>query len=380
MTRYKVGSLFGILPNASIDRLLARTLVLLAKLKRRVARTNAPLVVVFLLVAPVPIARFQNASAPFPSRLGTYLRDVVRLTSEEQRQLAAAEPVTKLLDSDESKEVAVFGAIWINAPIRRYADAVRDIESFERGGGFKVTKRISSPPRPEDFAQLQLPPDDVADLRACRVDDCELKLGEEALNRFRSQIDWKAPDTNASANRLMRQLAFEYTVRYLKGGNDGLAVYRDNTRPTFVAQEFRSMVDSMPELTTYMPDIRKHLLEYPTSQLPNATSLLYWQETEFGLKPTLRISHLTVREGPSDAVVVSKMLYASHYFWTGLELRALVSDPARGSGFWFVTVNRSRSDGLSGSTGTFLRRRVRTEVQEGAMAGLRMTKQKLEAH
>ena len=378
MTRYKVGSLFGRLPNASIDRLLARTLVLLANLPMlgSVARTNAPLVAVLLLVAPVPIARFQNASAPLPSRLGTYLRDVVRLTIEEQRQLAAGEPVTKLLDSDASKEVAVFGAIWINAPIRRYADAVRDIENFERGGGFKVTKRISSPPRPEDFAQLQLPPDDVADLRACRVDDCDLKLGEEALNRFRSQIDWNVPDTNASANRLMRQLALEYAARYLKGGNDSLAVYRDNTRPTFVAQEFRSMVDSMPELTTYMPDIRKHLLEYPKSQLPNATSLLYWQETEFGLKPTLRISHLTVREGPSDAVVVSKMLYASHYFWTGLELRALVSDPARGSGFWFVTVSRSRSDGLSGSTGTFLRRRVRTEVQEGAMAGLRVTKQK----
>ena len=334
---------------------------------------------VLLLAAPVPIARFQNASAPFPSRLGTYLKDAVRLTVEEQRQLTAGEPVTKLLDSDASKEVAVFGAVWINAPIRRYADAVRDIEKFERGGGFKVTKRISSPPRPEDFAQLQLPPDDVADLRACRVDDCNLKLGEEALNRFRSQIDWNAPDPNASANLLMRQLAFEYAARYLKGGNDSLAVYRDNTRPTFVAKEFREMVDSMPELTTYMPDIRKYLLEYPKSELPNATSLLYWQETEFGLKPTLRINHLTVREGPSDAVVVSKMLYASHYFWTGLELRALVSDQARGPGFWFVTVSRSRSDGLSGSTGMFLRRRVRTEVQEGAMAGLRVTKQKMEA-
>ena len=55
---------------------------------------------------------------------------------------------------------------------------------------------------------------------------------------------------------------------------------------------------------------------------------------------------MTVREGPDDAVVTSKMLYATHYFWTGLELRVLVSDPPRGSGFWFVTVNRSRSDGL----------------------------------
>jgi hypothetical protein len=286
--------------------------------------------------------------------------------------------VTKLLDGDESKEVGVFGAIWINAPIRRYVDAVKDIEKFERGSKFNITKRISSPPRLEDFAQLHLPEDDLADLRTCRVESCELKLGEDALNRFRSQVNWKAADANASANRLMRQLAFEYVTKYLAGGNDGLAVYRDNSRPTFVAQEFRSMVDSMPELTTYMPDVRKYLLEYPKASLPEARSLLYWQETEFGLKRTIRISHLTVRLGPADTVVASKMLYASHYFWTGLELRALVSDPARGPGFWFVTVNRSRSDGLSGLTGTVLRGRVENEVQEGSMAGLRTTKQMLE--
>src|SRR5688500_14923641 len=101
MTRYKVGSLSAI----SFKALPILGLV---------ARTSAPLVVVLLLVAPAPSARFQNASAPLPSRLGTYLRDVARLTVEEQRQLAAGEPVTKLLDSDPNKEVAVLAAIWIN--------------------------------------------------------------------------------------------------------------------------------------------------------------------------------------------------------------------------------------------------------------------------
>ena len=343
-----------------------------------IARTSASLVAALVLLASASLATVQDASPRFPSRLEGYFKNAVKLSGEEQQRLAAGKPVTKLLDGDESKEVAVFAAIWIDAPIRRYADAVRDIENFERGGGFKVTKRISSPPRLEDFARLQLPQDDVADLRGCRVADCELKLGEQALNRFRTQIDWNAPDAAASANRLMRQLAFEYVTQYLKGGNESLAVYRDNDRPTFVAQEFRSMVDSMPELTTYMPDVRRYLLDYPKASLPNATSLLYWQETEFGLKPTIRISHLTVREGPEDAAVTSKMLYASHYFWTGLELRALVPDSSRGSGFWFLTVNRSRSDGLSGSTGMVVRRRVRNEVQEAAMAGLRTTKQKME--
>lgn len=133
-----------------------------------------------------------------------------------------------------------------------------------------------------------------------------------------------------------------------------------------------------PELTTYMPNLRRYLLEYPKVTLPGSTSFLYRQETEFGLKPTIRISHLTIREGPDDTVVVSKMSYASHYFWTGLELRTLLPDPSRGPGFWFVTVNRSRSDGLSGFTGLFVRSRVRREVQSGALAGLQMTKQMLE--
>jgi hypothetical protein len=205
-----------------------------------------------------------------------------------------------------------------------------------------------------------------------------LKLGEQSLQRFKTEIDWKGPSTRASVDALMRQVAFEYVTGYLDGGNERLAVYRDSTRPLFVSEEFRSMIDQMPELTTYMPNMRRYLLGFPKVSLPDTTSLLYWQETEFGLKPTIRISHLAVREGPEDTVVVSKMLYASHYFWTGLELRMLVPDTSRGSGFWFVTVNRSRSDGLSGFTGMFVRRRVRSEVQGGTLAGLQATKRMLE--
>jgi hypothetical protein len=313
-----------------------------------------------------------------PAKLENYLNSAGKFSAEERQLLVAGQPVTKLLDSDESKEVAVLGAVCIDAPMRRYVEAVTDIERFENGGGFKVTKRISSPPRLDDFEALRLPDEDLDDLRTCRVGDCEIKLGEQALRRFRSEIDWTASTARDAANALMRRLALEYVTRYLQGGNGQLAVYRDSSRPTFVAQEFQTMVDGMPELTTQMPNLRRYLLEYPKVMLPDTTSFMYCQETEFGLKPTIRISHLTIREGPEDTVVASKMLYASHYFWTGLEIRALMPDPARGTGFWFVTVSRCRSDGLSGFTGMLVRRRVRSEVQDGALAGLRMTKQTLE--
>jgi hypothetical protein len=74
------------------------------------------------------------------------------------------EPVTKLLDVDESKEVAVFGAIWIHAPIRRYVEAVKDIETFESGSSFRVTGG-SARSRIEDFAEMRLPDEDIADIR-----------------------------------------------------------------------------------------------------------------------------------------------------------------------------------------------------------------------
>jgi hypothetical protein len=72
-------------------------------------------------------------------------------------------------------------------------------------------------------------------------------------------------------------------------------------------------------------------------------------------------------------------LYASHYFWTALELRVLLPDPLRGPGFWLVTVNRSRSDGLSGFTGRLIRGRVRSEVEDGTRAALMVTKERLES-
>ncbi len=331
-----------------------------------------------LMVATATAHVAQPARSELPPRLDGYLRSFVKLTANEHDRLIAGQPVTKLLDADETKEVAVFGAVWIDAPIRAYVDAVNDIENLERGRGFRVTKRISSPPTPEDFALLTVTDEDVDDLRSCRVGDCEIKLDAQALERFRTEIPWQSASARAAANALMRRLAFEYVTRYLEGGNDELAVYRDGSRPTFVAQEFRAMVDKMPALDAYLPEIKRYLLAYPKATLPGATSFLYWQETEFGLKPTIRISHVTIRESAEETVVASKMLYASHYFWTGLEIRVLVPDPARGTGFWFVTVSRSRSDGLGGFTGLFVRRRVRSEVEKGTLAVLRRTKQRLE--
>ena len=94
-------------------------------------RAVLPLLMFSLLARPHADAQ----GRAFPTQLERYMNDTVRLTALERQRLFSGEAVTRLLAADESKEVAILGAVWINAPMHRYIEAVSDIESFERGGG-----------------------------------------------------------------------------------------------------------------------------------------------------------------------------------------------------------------------------------------------------
>ena len=111
-----------------------------------------------------------------------------------------------------------------------------------------------------------------------------------------------------------------------------MPVYRDKDVELSMAAEFRALVEDLPPAAFTNADARAFLLDYPTHAWPGASSFLYWQETSFGLKPTLRLSHVTVHEGTGEVVVVSKMIYAHHYFRSALELRG----PCAGPRAWWL--------------------------------------------
>lgn len=89
------------------------------------ALARTAILAVGLLTSPSS-ASLQQAA--LPSRFDTYLTSNVRLTASERSLLLAGDPVTRLLDSDPGKEVAVFGAIWINASRGTDVQQVQDIE------------------------------------------------------------------------------------------------------------------------------------------------------------------------------------------------------------------------------------------------------------
>lgn len=317
-----------------------------------------------------------------PSSRSALDRTLTTRFAMNSRQLAAlgrGEPVTVLLPGSVDREVVVGGAVRIQAPPERTVALVREIERLESGPSFLHTRRLSEPPRPEDFAAFQVSKEDIAALRRCRPGDCDVNLGPRGFDAL-ARIDWAASDAAEQVRGVARRTAFEYLEAYRAGGNQALAVYTDRARPLFMAQEFADMVKRTSQLPDALPELAAFLLGHPATPRPPATEdFYYWSEADFGLKPVFRINYVVIHRpsgaGSTRYAIATKQLYANHYFHTALELRVLIDDESRpGKAHYLVVLNMARSDGLTGLFGGVVKSRARAASRTGLQRSLLATK------
>ena len=167
-------------------------------------------------------------------------------------------------------------------------------------------------------------------------------------------------------------------------GNAALGVYDDGAAQLAVADQFRALLASRDPLPTPVPDLLAYLDGYPNRRPPGAEDLFYWTVVEFGLKPTIRVNRVVIQPLEANAssgvayVIAIKQLYASHYFHTTLELRFLIDDERPGrDGSWLISVTRSRSDGLTGVTGLFVRPVVNSRSRDAVRKYLEHVKRQI---
>jgi hypothetical protein len=320
----------------------------------------------------------ESAARLFGQRFG--------FTAEQLAAVDAGTPVAVVLPSSVDHEIAVAGAVFVQATAARLVSVLQDVERLESGKGFLRTKRLSNPPRLADFAGFEWPAGDIEALRTCRPGRCSVKLCEPAFDLL-AKLDWSAPDASDRANALGRQLSLDYVLGYRKGGNRNLAVYLDSDQPRSVAREFEEMsgrLDLWPDVLT--PPLATYLRGYPTAARPRQTSdFFYWSLAEFGLRPVFRINQVVVHgtgrpSGPLHVVLV-KQLYASHYFRAALEVRAVVGDGRPpGKGVYLVMWNMARSDGLTGVLGSlFIKPKAIGGSRDGLERALAAVKRMAEA-
>jgi hypothetical protein len=84
---------------------------------------------------------------------------------------------------------------------------------------------------------------------------------------------------------------------------------------------------------------------FPSSSVPPGLSasplpgseIFYWSKVDFGLKPVIRLNHVVICQLNNDPVkytIASKMLYTTHYFNTGVELKFLAQQPDENGSYY----------------------------------------------
>jgi len=335
--------------------------------------------VLWLAVTPL-------AAQPSHSFADDLLRETMSLSASDLRSFDTGAAVIKRLDTPVNEELAYVGAVFVDAPSEQFIERFRDIVEFESGPGIPQIARFGSPPRIEDLAPLRLPPEDIEKLQKCRPGDCDLKLSAAAMTRFRDEVDWSSPDAAGHAEDVAREMILDIVLDYQENGNEALGYYDDGDDRMLIADEFRSILANGDPLPVPVPELQAHLEAYPRGDIDGAEDFFYWTVVDFGLKRTIRVNHVTIYRldtNPPSRVryaIAIKQLYASHYFHTTLELRFLVDDDRREGrrGASLISITRSRTDGMTGFKGLFVRPIVRRRSRAAVLSYLNQVKRQVE--
>ena len=318
--------------------------------------------------ALLAIASSAVQSNPLPE---VFVRRAAGLSAGDMRALASGVAVVRSLDTPVRQEFAHVGAVRIDAPYERFLERFRDIERFERGPGVPQIGRFGPVPRLEDLTSLSLPPADLKSLAVCRSGSCDVQLAAAVIERFQKEVKWSSIEAPRHANEIIRQMLFDLVRAYQAGGDAALGLYNDGNEPLSGAEQFRALLSSSSDLPIPVTDLIAFLRDYPQRRPTGVEDFLYWTVVDFGFKPTIRLNHVTLyrlaQGSPAVYAIAIKQLYASHYFHSTLEIRFLIDNVGAGrSGFWLLSVTRSRNDGTAGLRALFrpiISRRSRDAVR-----------------
>lgn len=319
-----------------------------------------------------------------PPKLKTALQNELHAKDDDIRTLEQGGVIAYLVDQEDGDHIMLVGATRIRVTPEKFLDAYRDIVKFESSPDILASGKFSNPPKEEDFKGFALGKDEIDDILNCKPGDCDFKLSDRALKELRTEINRSSPNYVDQTNNLLRKLWLDYIRRYQAQGDRALIVYHDTPKYSSVQEGMDELIRHS-NLHEYAPELVKYLSSYPSSKQPGIEEFIYWQVAEFGLKPVHRATHVVIAPAPARMgkayVIASKMLFASHYFRSALELRFLIpgDNKQKGGMHYLITVQRSYVDGLTGLKGRLIRPVVLSKSRSSMESYMRTVKERLEA-
>ncbi len=290
-------------------------------------------------------AAFESASVPGDPL--SRLRAEGRLTHGEWRALERGEVVAKVIETEDRSEILSFAAARVKATSERVVGELRDREGRAAEPWTLQSGSLGASPAAGDFGALTLDAGDVKDLSRCRVNDCDVRLPNDAILRLRQVLDGVAAGAReARASAAFRELLAGYAARYQERGDPALFEYDNNGDPVRIADSLDRLLLRATLLQQLAPELPAFLREFPAGRPADAEQRLYWAKERFWLLDVISLNQLVIasreKAGVRLTVAVSKQLYATHYYESSLGLTAFVeSGPGAG---WLFLVNRTRAD------------------------------------
>jgi hypothetical protein len=350
------------------------------------SRRAASLLALLLLIGVTKSPRAQlQAGARVPDgEPARFLQQFIGLSSAQIDEARAGRVVTKVLDTKEKDEVALFGIVTVDVGREDFVQRVRDLPNYLRTPGRAAFGLFSTPATSADVASFVAEQSDLDAIKDCKPGDCDVKMPTVNIEQFRSAIDWSAPATaRTKVESLVRERSAVYVNRYRAGGTAAMVEYGDQKNAGRASDVFAALLAQSPYLYHYMPTFHDYLKAYPNGSLPGVTDAIYWATDKLpSLRPLLTLNHVSIYAPPNSALalVTTKQLYASHYFLGAFTLATVLDRPdaPNGKGVYYIVVQRMRFDNLPSGGLLNIRGRVIGRMHDMLRADLTQRKSWLE--
>ena len=297
-----------------------------------------------------------------------FLTGAFGLAKSDLSRINSGRVYSRTLPVRNDREVATLGIVRIRTTPQRYVKQLSDIAVFKRDEAILQIGTFGTPPQSDDLAGLTLDEADLRSLRECRPGDCDVQLSADAIARFRTAVNWQAPDASRRATDLLRGILADYVTRYLEVGASATMEYADSSGRLVLADEFTSLLAADTATWTHVPALRGHLVGFPSARADGASDLIYWSKERVHRRAVVSVTHLGIVPGehgsPVAYAIASKQIYAMHYFDASLGVTLLVPDTAASPPSTYVVyLNRSRIDLFDGLWGGVARQVVKGKAR-----------------
>jgi hypothetical protein len=310
-----------------------------------------------------------------PAQLAHFLGQSIGLDPAQLAMIERGEAVVKVLETQNKRDVAIFGIITASASRDSYVRHLRDFRQSLRSPARARLGIFSTPVAAIDVQGITVARDDVDDLKKCQPGKCDFKLPATEMQRLRERIAQANGDGEAQVAAYARERLLDYAADYRARGDAAMVVYDDrgNVR---ASDAFADLLAQSQYVYQYAPSLARYLADYPRGKLDGVSDVLFWSETAAPrMRRTLTVSHLAVfspPELPGTTLAAAKQIYANHYFEAGFDLTTVVDRlSADGSaGMYLIVLRRFRFDNLPSGGLLNIRGKVIGSLRDQMLADL----------